>query len=103
RKRLERCTTPLAIAGCVDDDLLALLAATVRDRIEQILDRVDRLPMPADQETGIGGGARRNERLVVLAHIHPRLDAERSSDARYQLAHVGRRLAFVDRGRRDRV
>src|SRR5581483_4412638 len=40
RERLERRTSPLAVARCVDDDLLArVVAAAVRNRVHEVLDR----------------------------------------------------------------
>src|SRR5581483_5944317 len=103
RERLEGCTPPLAIPGCIDDDFLALLAAPVRDRVEEVLDGVDRLPVTADQKPRVGRRARRGERLLVFAHVHTRLDAERTGDAHHQPAHLGCRVALVDRRRRDGV
>ena len=51
---------PLAVARRVDDDLLAVLGVTSPDdRVREVLDRVDRLAVPADQQPEVAARARR--------------------------------------------
>ena len=42
--------------------LCARRRTPVRDRVQQVLHRVDRLPVPADQECDVGAGARQRDR-----------------------------------------
>src|SRR5262249_28274049 len=49
-QRLERGAAPVAVAGGVDNDLLAVVGmASVHRGVREILDRVDGLAVPADQ------------------------------------------------------
>ena len=54
REGFERCASPCAIARRIDDDLLAVVGMTAEhDRIRQVLDRVDRLAVAADQHAEV--------------------------------------------------
>ena len=53
RLALERLGAPVAIARGVDDQPLALLATAKGDAHGEVLDRVDRLAVAADQEAQV--------------------------------------------------
>src|SRR5262249_44684967 len=59
RERLDRPAAPVAVAGGVDDDLLAQLLVLPQDRVRERLHGVDRLAMTADQQAEVAAGADR--------------------------------------------
>src|SRR5438034_3164739 len=104
RQRLESCAAPFPVPGRIDDDILAVVRARAPDdRIREVLDRVDRLTVLADQEPEIRAGARRRDRFVVLEDVDPATDADPGGDAFEQLAHVCRELAVAVGGALCRV
>ena len=97
-ERVERRLAPVAVAGRVDDDRLAGSAAVaVDDRVREVLERVDRLAVLADQEAEVAARAGGDDRLVVLVDLDAAADAERGREALEQLAARGRGLALVRR------
>src|SRR5437868_5669218 len=89
--RLESEAPALAISRGVDDDLLArITVGSMDDRVDQILDGVDRLAVPADEEPRVGRAARNGDRLVVLLDVEASLDAERRRDLAEQAADLAR-------------
>ena len=60
--RLERGRAARAIAGSVDDDAQPVVAVrAVPDRVGEVLERVDRLAVAADQHAEVGADERRDE------------------------------------------
>ena len=66
---------------------------SVKDRVDEVLDRVERLSVLTDQQAQDRTGAGRRDRLAVFGHVHARLDAEPSRDPSDDLSYVGRKLA----------
>src|SRR2546423_5544562 len=82
RKIVQHDAAALPVAGGVDDHvLLEVREAAADDRVGEVLDRVDRLAMPADQDAELTGGARRGDRLLLLLDLDAAADAERTADA----------------------
>ena len=102
-ERLERRPTAVAVPGRVDDDRLrSLVASAAEDRVGEVLDRVDRLAVLADQHAELGAVAASRTLLVVLHDVDPALDAERVADSLEELAQRRRSLALVASARRAR-
>src|SRR5204863_414389 len=75
RQRGESRLPPGPVASGIDHDLLAIVALPApNDRVDQVLDRVDRLPVLADHESELAASDRGHERLVVLPDLDPRAD-----------------------------
>ena len=70
RDSLERHAAAVAVAGGVDRDRHRR-AFAVEDRVRQVLQRVDRLAVPADQQAQIASGARDEELVLPLAARRP--------------------------------
>src|SRR6185437_6802649 len=98
---LERDAAPLAVAGGVDGDRLSLATAE-EDRVAQVLERVDRLAVLADQESEIAAGARDENLLVPFVRLGHGADPDRGHDALDQLAHPLLELGLVVAWRPDR-
>ena len=74
----------------------------VDDRVRQVLDRIDRLPVLTDQQTEIPPRERGRNRLLVLLDRQPRMNADLADDPLEQLTHRRGKLALVDRLRNVR-
>src|SRR5580765_3247299 len=109
RKRLERGAPPGPVARGIDDDLLALVRLpAVHRRVREVLDRVDRLTVPADQHPQVGPDARDGDRLVAFLDVDLRVDTVPVDDALYELPRFRREIALVvrrddGRHRRNRI
>ena len=84
----------LAVARCVDDRLL-LDALAVEDRVGEVLQRVDRLALLADQHAEVGAAAGRRDRLVRLGDAHVHADTERVAGQLEQVAKLARRVGLA--------
>src|SRR4051794_24074644 len=71
----------------------------MRERIHQILHRVDRLAVAPDEQRDIRSGTRDRDALVALAHIDMRLYAERTEGAHHETARIRGLLALLERER----
>src|SRR6266566_58625 len=97
RERVQRLLPPLAIARRIDDDRLPVFGlAAVDDCVRQVLNRIDRLPVLADQKAEVTAGERGGQRLLVLLDRQPRMHPDLANDAIEELADGGGKLALVD-------
>src|SRR3954453_23547546 len=67
----------------------------VHRRIREVLDRVDRLPVPPDEHAEIGTVTRQRDRLVVLVRRDVRVHADAVDDALHELARLRREVALI--------
>src|SRR5918994_3605155 len=87
--RLERGASPIAIAGRIDDDVLRTFGpAASRDGVREVLDRVDRLPVLADQQAELRAAADDVDRLLVLPHVDPTSHADPLGDTLHELTRL---------------
>src|SRR5207244_10258665 len=92
-----------ALALRVLGDLLAVVGeGAVGDRVREILERVDRLAVPADQDAEVAAAALDVDRVVVLVHLDAALDPDRRRDPLDEVARLRgkRRLRARRLGRR---
>src|SRR5919202_5051312 len=105
RQRLQDGPPPLAIARRVDDHLLALVReGAVGDRVREVLARVDRLPVPADQNAEVAAAALDVHRVVALLDVDAAVDADGRRDPLHELARLrSERRLRADRRRLRRL
>src|SRR6478736_3045764 len=98
RKRLERDAPAVAIARRVDDDLLAILGMTSpHDGVREVLDRVDRLTMAADEHAQVHTRARDRDGFVTLLHVDVRAHSDSVHDSGDELPRFCGELRLVYR------
>ena len=73
------------------------------DRVREVLHRVDRLTVAADQHAEIRPGTGHGDHLVRLVEVDPRRDTDAVDDAGNEGTHLGRELRLVARTGRDGV
>src|SRR5207245_7058938 len=95
RELLEIRAPALPISRCVDRHVDTFTLPLRDDCIDEVLNRVDRLPVAADEDAGIAPGARHVQAVLVLAYVDAAVDAERRRDSLDELPHVTRQLALV--------
>ncbi len=69
-ERLEVRVVPVAVVSRVHDDVPSPVRVTVEDFVQQELERVERLPLLADDAPGVFAGHVEHDALVVLADVH---------------------------------
>ena len=95
-ERVERRLPAVAVAGRIDDHRLALVvAAAEEDRVREVLDRVDRLAVPADQHAEVVALADDADLLLALLDLDRALDADLVRDPLDDLAQAGGVLALA--------
>ena len=80
RDPLERRAAAIAIAGGVHRHRLPSRRARCTSGVGDVLQRIDRLAVLADQQPGIPAGARDRDLVVRLAHVDAGACADRSDD-----------------------
>ena len=101
--RLERRGASRPIAGGVDDHGLPLAGLVAGDNgVREVLDRIDRLAVPADQDAEVVARADGGDGLLVLGHVDPAADADPVRDQRDHVADARRELRLVARRARLR-
>src|SRR3954449_5462098 len=99
---MQRLLAPLAVTRRVDDDRLALVAVMEGRAPRQVLQRVDRLPVAADQAAHLVGPVDgRADLLGGLLHLDRGVQLQRLDDAAHDLADPLDRL-LRDLGHRRR-
>ena len=76
RGRAQRDGAPLPVAGGVDDDALAGRRRPKGDPVRDVLDRVDRLAVVADQQAEVITDELAGHAFLVLVHADLGVDAE---------------------------
>ena len=98
RERFQRRLPPRAISRRVDDDLFPGVEMTAeRDRVREVLNRVDRLAVAADQHAQVGTGDGERDQLVLLTRVDPARNPDRRGDPLDELAHLSRERALLAR------
>ena len=91
----EHHAAALAISRCIDGHLDTIALATRDDRVDDVLHRVDRLSVPADQHADVATDALDMHAVGVLANLDPAVHAELGDDPLDERAHVGGQLALA--------
>src|ERR671924_1680399 len=94
RHGAERGLPASSIPGCVDDRRLPRHVPR-EDRVHEVLDRVDRLAMTADQQPEVTAGARGDDGIVELVDVDAARDPHSERDPRDELAHERCDIALV--------
>ena len=90
------------MAGSVDHDPPAVLAdRPMCNRVREVLERVDHLPVTTDQHAEVGPGHRREHLVAVVLDTHRGVETQRADDALEQ-SPGDRVLTLVDAGRAGR-
>src|SRR5207344_1368091 len=101
REVLERRRAPSPVAGSVDDYVVAI-AVRPRDRVREVLNRIDRLAVLADEERDVGTGAGDGDLVLVLARGHGDVRTDAGRDPLHDLPRLPRQVALVVRARCSR-
>src|SRR4051812_35520907 len=92
---LQRLLTPGTVALGIHHDAAAAGPAAEDDPLGQVLDRVDRLAVAADEQAEVLAVHRADERLVLDRHLDVGIEVQRAGDLLEQVAQ--RRLALLGR------
>ena len=84
----QRHSSSLAVAGGVDDDPLAGSLAAESDPVGDVLDRVDRLAVVADQQAEVLSDELAGNALLVLMDAHLSIDAGVGRNPLQQFLHA---------------